>query len=80
MDIHYSKQAKKYLEKIPPSHRALIKNAIHKIPEGHIEPLRGYKQSLKLRVNSYRVIFQYNGDIINIEMILSRGDVYKSGY
>lgn len=80
MDIQFSKQAKKYLQKMTHNQRVLIIQAILKIPEGHITPLRGYKHSLKLRVNSYRVVFQYKGDILSIEMILKRGDVYKSGY
>ncbi len=80
MTIRYSKQAKKYLEKMPKAQRLMVEAAIAKIPQGQIEPLKGYKKSLRLRVNSYRVIFTYNSDIINIELILGRGDVYNSGY
>lgn len=80
MTIRYSKQAKKYLERMPEQQRELIKKAVRKIPQGQITPLYGYKNSFKLRVNSYRVIFQYSGDIIEVEMIMTRGDVYKSGY
>ena len=80
MTIRYSKQAKKYLERIQRSQRQLIEDAIAKIPKGQITPLKGYQKSYKLRVNSYRVIFTYNSDILNVEMILQRGDVYKSGY
>ena len=55
-----------------------IKAVIEKIPAGDIKPLQGSKGSYRLRVGDRRVLFSYpEDDIILIEKIGPRGDVYK---
>lgn len=55
-----------------------IKVAIEKIPEGDIKALQGAPGSYRLRVGDWRVLFSYpECDIILIEKIAPRGEVYK---
>ena len=77
-EIQYSKQAIKFLNKQPLRIRQLIVQAIKQIPEGDIVKLQG-RDGYRLRVGSYRVIFDHDGHIIISKQIGSRGDVYKGG-
>lgn len=79
MDIKYSKQAYKYLVKLHKPKREKIIAAINKLPagEGNITRLKGFENLYRLRVDSYRVIYTRNYDIIKVEKIGSRGDVYN---
>lgn len=55
-----------------------IKAAVEKIPAGDIKPLKGSNGSYRLRVGGWRILFSYpEHDIILIEKIGPRGDVYK---
>ena len=78
MEIKYSKQAVKFLNKQTQSARQRIVSAINRIPEGDIVKLQG-RENYRLRVGSYRVIFDRIGRVILIEKIDNRGDVYKGG-
>lgn len=77
-DLHYSKQAIKFLNKQPLRIRQLIVQAIKQIPEGDIIKLQG-RDGYRLRVGSYRVIFDHDGHVVFINKIGNRGDVYKGG-
>lgn len=78
MDIKYSKQAFKYLKKLHRPKAEQIINAINKLPngEGDIKKMKGIDNLYRLRVNDYRVLYTPTYDIIFIEKIGSRGDVY----
>ena len=78
MKIEYSKQAEKFLDRQNKLVRERIIRAINKIPEGDIVKLQG-RNGYRLRVGSYRVIFDSEGRVIFIEKIDKRGDVYKGG-
>lgn len=56
-----------------------IKGLTIQPPVGDIKPLKGRKKQLRLRIGSYRVIFEidHNEKIIYILTIDNRGDVYK---
>jgi mRNA interferase RelE/StbE len=55
-----------------------MKKAIEAIPSGDIKPLKGSDGSFRLRVGDWRIIFSYvSEDIILIEKIAPRGEVYK---
>ena len=56
MEIKYSKQAAKFLDRQNKLVRERIIRAINKIPEGNIVKLQG-RNGYRLRVGSYRVIF-----------------------
>ena len=79
VQIKYSKQAYKYLKTMHKPKRNQIIAAINKLPyhEGDIVKMRGIENLYRLRVNDYRVLFTPEYDIIFIEKIGSRGDVYK---
>lgn len=84
MKIIYSKQALKYLGKLHKPKREKIIEAIEIAfsttpPSGDIKKLKGIKNTYRLRVNDYRVIFNQDYDIIGIIKINSRGAVYN-GY
>lgn len=77
MHIKYSKQAYKYLTKLHKPKRDKLIEAIENIPAGDIVKMRGIDNLYRLRVNDYRVLYTPEYDIIKIEKIGSRGDIYK---
>lgn len=76
MEIRYSKQAEKFLKKQTLAIRTRIREAIHNLPRGDVKKLQG-RNGYRLRVGDYRVIFDRNGNILYIERIDSRGQIYK---
>ena len=78
MEIHYSKQAEKFLKKQDKTTRNRIRNAIHQLPAGDVKKLQG-RNGYRLRVGDFRVIFDRNGNVLYIERINNRGQIYKEG-
>lgn len=76
MEINYSKQAIKFLKKQTESTRERIQNAINSLPAGDVKRLQG-RNHYRLRVGNYRIIFDRDGNIIYIEKIDNREQVYK---
>lgn len=76
MEIQYSKQAEKFLKRQDKTTRDRIRNAIHNLPYGDVKKLQG-RNSYRLRVGNYRIIFDKNGNILHIERIDNRGQIYK---
>lgn len=76
MTINYSKQAIKFLCKQNKPTRVRIVEAINKLPQGDVKKLQG-QEAYRLRVGNYRIIFDRNGDVLYIEKIDNRGQVYK---
>lgn len=76
MEIRYTKQAFKYLDKLHKPKREQIRAAISKIPEGNIIKMKGREDIYRLRVNDYRVLFSIENDIIYVHKVKSRGDIY----
>ncbi|MEZ3506273.1 MAG: type II toxin-antitoxin system RelE/ParE family toxin [Lachnospiraceae bacterium] len=76
MGIKYSKQAEKFLKKQTKSTRDRIRSAIHALPAGDIKKLKG-RDGYRLRIGDFRVIFDRDGNIIYIERIDNRGQIYK---
>lgn len=86
MQIKYSRDAIKFLEKQTKQSVNRIRAAIAKLvsnpPEGDIAPMQGYSDDRKrLRVGSWRIIYKYTTEgqieIILIIDIGNRGDIYK---
>ena len=75
--IIYSKRAMKFLKKQDKISQKRIVDAIAKLPlEGDIKKMQntvGYR----LRIGSFRIIFDVNGVIIDIIDIGNRGQIYK---
>lgn len=77
MQIEYSKQAVKYINSADKPTKKRLKEAIEKIPIGDIKKLQGIEAGYRLRVGDLRVLFTIENDIVYIEKILPRGEVYK---
>ncbi len=81
LKIEIKKQASKELKRIQPKTRQRILDAIEKLAENpartdlDIKPLTGSNYH-RMRVGEYRVIFDQDGVILNIERIAPRGSVY----
>jgi len=57
-----------------------VRKGILGIPNGDIRPLEGTKDSFRLRIGNWRIIFSWiNSNQIFIEKIDTRGQVYKGG-
>ena len=76
MDIIYSRQALKFLQKQEKAIQQKIISAIEMLPLGDIKHLQG-RSEYRLRVGTYRIIFNRKGQIIYIEKIDNRGQVYR---
>lgn len=76
MEIQYSKQAVKFLKKQDTTTRKRIVSAINMLPSGDVKKLQG-STFFRLRVGDYRIIFDKSGNILYIQRIDSRGQIYK---
>lgn len=76
MKIQYSKQAVKFLQKQDKLTQKRIINAINNLPGGDVVKLQG-RSVYRLRVGSFRIIFDRYGNILCIIEIDNRGQVYK---
>ena len=76
MDIHYSKQAVKFLKKQDAITSRRIINAIHNLSHGDVKKLKD-EPGYRLRVGDFRVIFDKSGNVLYIEKIDNRGQIYK---
>ncbi len=76
MQIHYSKQAIKFLAKQESAVRNRIKRAVEELPAGDVKKLIG-QPYYRLRVGDYRILFTCDGCVIEIAKINNRGQVYK---
>lgn len=75
--IIYSKKAQKFLLKQDKPTQKRLVSAISKLPlEGDIKKLQGVG-GYRLRVGTFRVLFDLNGIIIDIIDIGNRGQIYK---
>ena len=82
LEIKYSDQAVKFLSKIVKEDARRIRNKIQQYASNPSELKNQVKKltnSLyyRLRVGDYRVIFTETGEIMKIEKIGNRGDVYR---
>ena len=76
MLIKYSKQALKFLQKQDKTTQKRILKAINLLPLGDVKKLQN-KSGYRLRVGDFRIIFDKDGNIIFIEKIDNRGQIYK---
>jgi mRNA-degrading endonuclease RelE of RelBE toxin-antitoxin system len=80
MNLSFSRTSLKFLEKCEKKVRSGIIEAIEGLPsQGEIRRLRGQvlKNTFRLRVGRYRIVYVWEGDAIRIMRIDTRGDVYK---
>lgn len=77
MNIKYSKEAVKHINRLDKPTKNKIRQAIEKLPAGDIKKLVGYKTDYRLRIGDYRVLFSRELDTIIIKDVLPRGKAYK---
>lgn len=86
MQIRYSKDAIKFLNKLDRKSVERIRDAIigltYTPPVGDVKAMQGSKDgTLRLRVGGWRVIFRYGTDgeieVLFVLEIGNRGDIYK---
>lgn len=76
MIIRYSKQATKFLQKQTRQVQQRLISAINKLPSGDVKKMQG-NDLYRLRVGDYRILFSQNHEVLLIEKIGNRGEVYK---
>lgn len=76
MQINYSKQAAKFLRKQDRTTQIRIINAVNRLPKGDVKKLQG-RAGYRLRVGNFRIIFDLEGNVLYIEEIDNRGQIYK---
>lgn len=77
MRIEYKKKAVKYINSCDSVTKKRIKEGIEKLPLGDVSKLQGYENEYRLRIGDLRVLFTFEDDIITINEIKPRGQVYK---
>ncbi|HBN10944.1 MAG TPA: addiction module toxin RelE [Ruminococcus sp.] len=78
MNIEYTKQAVKQLERFDRPTKQRLKEAIEKIPNGDVKRLQNVMPvTFRLRVGDLRVLFTMSSEIVTVKNILSRGEAYK---
>jgi len=79
----YHKSAVKFIAKLDKNTQERIitelKGLLSIPPEGDIKSLKGHRGLYRLRIESYRVIFNidHQEQVVYIEAIGNRGDIYK---
>lgn len=68
--------AEKFLKKQNADIRNRIRSAIRSLPSGDVKKLHG-RNGYRLRVGDYRVIFDRYGNVLYIERVDNRGQIYK---
>ena len=77
MRIEYKQKAIKYINSADRAAKKRLKDAIEKIPFGDIKKLTGFENEYRLRVGDLRVLFTVENNIITVNEIRPRGQVYK---
>ena len=78
MNIEYTKQAVKQLERFDRPTKQRLKEAIEKIPNWDVKRLQNVMPvTFRLRVGDLRVLFTMSSEIVTVKNILSRGEAYK---
>ncbi|SFV57193.1 hypothetical protein MNB_SUP05-5-562 [hydrothermal vent metagenome] len=76
MEIRYSKQAIRYLKKMPDSE--VVVRKIKQLPSGNTKKfMNNPKATHRLRVGGIRILFRIENKIIEVYKIGTRGDIYK---
>ena len=82
LEIVYSSQAQRFLRKISRNDADRIRSKVRQYAQNHNELKTQVKKLVnspyyRLRVGDYRVIFTETLEVMMIEKIGNRGDVYK---
>jgi mRNA interferase RelE/StbE len=85
VNVEYRKQFLKELAKVPPYQRAVIENFVfNELPSSKsfseskkIERLTGYPGYFKIRFGDYRVGLHIEGELLVLERVLHRKEIYR---
>jgi mRNA-degrading endonuclease RelE of RelBE toxin-antitoxin system len=80
MTLFFSRRSIKFLAKRELKTRKAIVDAIRELPgQGDIRKLKGQaiRNSYRLRVGRFRVVYVWKGEEISILRIDTRGDIYE---
>ncbi|GHV46896.1 hypothetical protein FACS189499_03220 [Clostridia bacterium] len=78
--IAIRKQAEKFINSQNKEQRERLYKAIYNLPNGtDIKPLKSSGKAFRLRVGSFRVIFERDDDVLIVTVVNAdnRGQVYK---
>ena len=73
------KRARKFIEKQDKNTQEKLLREIFKLPDGDTKVLKGHTGIYRLRIDSYRVIYTIDNDIVTITVIDigNRGQIYN---
>jgi len=74
------KPARKFILKQPKDQQERLLKALYKLPsEGDILPMRGRKGQYRVRIGTYRAVYNLCNNILTVQVIKvdNRGGVYK---
>ncbi len=74
------KPARKFILKQTKDQQERLLKALYKLPlEGDILPMRGMKGRYRVRIGTYRAVYNLYNDILTVQVIKvdNRGGVYK---
>ena len=77
MKREYSKQAEKFLLSQNRKTRESIIAAVKELPAGDVRKMSGRKDTYRLRIGGFRIIFIIKSSNIYVEKIDNRGQAYK---
>ena len=78
--IEFTKRAAKDYKRIPSDYKGLIDSALLKLSNGlpvDIKPVIGEKDTFRLRIGKYRVLFMIIHETLLVTKIGPRGGIYK---
>ena len=83
MNVELTPKAEKYFRQMNQPDKGRIVKALEKLcagpPQGDIRPLVS-RDSYRLRVGSYRILFKVKEHSIAVHAITPRGQAYKGGF
>ena len=76
MEIIVSRKADKILTNLNEPLQTRIIEGIFRLPDGDVKKMQGRKNTFRLRVGSYRIVYEMADDEIHVEGIFTRGKAY----
>ncbi|GHV33510.1 hypothetical protein FACS18949_07650 [Clostridia bacterium] len=81
MTIILANKVAKYIQRLDKTTAARIKTALKGLgndpPDGDIKKLTGKRAEYRLRIGSYRAVFEYSENVIQVTDLDTRGQIYK---
>ena len=85
MKVSYRKRFLKQLARLPPTTRSQIETFVFEhlqitasiVDSGIIEKMQGYQGYYKARFGSYRVGMKTEDDILIVQIVMNRKDIYR---